>query len=1340
MSDIQRRVEAEGRKIGSSISKASAPNDSHVKQYLKETERYYKDWDKAILKDREVMLSRIKAAELSASKELERITKERAQVEKAAAREAERTAKQVANEKIIAERNAAKEHERLAKGSSSVGGFSDISRANVISDFRKETEALLRLSQQRERLLNKTKGEFGGFVDARKSIPVLKFRQETDALLSLARQREKELAGVTGPSKVGGFSDARNTPVLNTFRQETETLLSLARQREKEMEQVAKEGARRTAVAQKAAQQAAYAGSSQAIYDAAGIKSPVARRMEVSSVKTSQKQMFDDLKAGNITLGQYNVLMGDAQKKLNLIESGNVRARGAFHKATAALASFSFELTGAIYGLTVLGGILAAPAIFGVNFLRRLEDSKMGMASILLSMGSLNGQTLTWSQAMGAANTQMDIMAKESINLAGKLDEFAATYRAILAPGLAAGMNLDQIRKIAIAGTVAVKTIGLDSRQIVQEIRDLVAGGIQAASSTLATSLGLTDRDIKAAKMSSEGLFVFLEKRLAGFVEGAKHRTETLSGKMEQLSEIVTQALGEASQGAFQSFKNVLDDIIKAVAILDKNGQFVAFRPEFVDTLKGYLNVLDTILTTTAKLVKFMWDFKEVLLAVAGTKLVYDMWNAGTKAMLAYKASLVGVIALERARVASAVISGGAISASQRALLLNAGAPLAQVVPALISKLKSVATSSAGRFGIAGIIMYGLYEAADYLGFFDTVESRIKRLKASMGGVADSTLDAKKAAAIKERERIKREGMGVKDVLFYNSKEAMIAEQTRIINEIEIEQRRRNKDSAVKETTDNIQRMDSALTNARTALQNLGSEYVSNADSIGKVSSAYRAYTDLVKETEKVKALPIVGTKEQQDNLRKRVSDYEKLSGQAKTAFELELKTSQLRKRVAEAKDTDSKERAEFELDKHKKLVPLLGAEAELRDMVNSATADADPLYMRLLKTLLSVTQAERKAVEESSISVERRKRATKDLVDFQEYAFKTQLQWNDKLAEAEAKRRVTYQSSKIEQGGWSDTNGIPVRSLDVTLPKVSGLYTSTEQLADNDIDAIRSAFNEDSTKLAFDYIDKANRPGAHITGLQDTLVNEIALLEKKRDLLIDNAKYQYTWEAGAADAFDTYNNAALNSAEHARTVWTTAFKGMEDALVSFVKTGKLDFRSLADSIISDLIRIQIQKTVAGMAGAIFGTTYGAINTTSGNAIGNYGPVQSINAHGNIFNQSGIHAFAKGGAFTNSIVSSPTLFPFAQGTGLMGEAGPEAIMPLTRTTSGDLGVRAVGGGSGGDSTVNNISVSVQVNADGSSKTSVSGTPNGKALGDAVANAVAAELIKHKRPGGLLSGN
>jgi phage-related minor tail protein len=66
------------------------------------------------------------------------------------------------------------------------------------------------------------------------------------------------------------------------------------------------------------------------------------------------------------------------------------------------------------------------------------------------------------------------------------------------------------------------------------------------------------------------------------------------------------------------------------------------------------------------------------------------------------------------------------------------------------------------------------------------------------------------------------------------------------------------------------------------------------------------------------------------------------------------------------------------------------------------------------------------------------------------------------------------------------------------------------------------------------------------------------------------------------------------------------------------------------------------------------------------------------NANGNAFIGGHLIPFANGG-----IVSSPTMFPMARGMGLMGEAGPEAIMPLQRGADGKLGVRAGGGGQGG---------------------------------------------------------
>ena len=157
-------------------------------------------------------------------------------------------------------------------------------------------------------------------------------------------------------------------------------------------------------------------------------------------------------------------------------------------------------------------------------------------------------------------------------------------------------------------------------------------------------------------------------------------------------------------------------------------------------------------------------------------------------------------------------------------------------------------------------------------------------------------------------------------------------------------------------------------------------------------------------------------------------------------------------------------------------------------------------------------------------------------------------------------------------------------------------------------------------------------------------------------------------------------------------------FGAMADAIVQMVTTGKGSFKDLINSMIADLIRFELQQQmmavykgngVGGVKG-IFNmfTGMGRIDNSIANFVNSGASLES--AKGNVFDV-GLMKFAKGGTFTNSIVDSPTMFKFAKGTGLMGEAGPEAIMPLKRDNNGNLGVRSDSGGTKVDVVVNNYS-------------------------------------------------
>lgn len=137
------------------------------------------------------------------------------------------------------------------------------------------------------------------------------------------------------------------------------------------------------------------------------------------------------------------------------------------------------------------------------------------------------------------------------------------------------------------------------------------------------------------------------------------------------------------------------------------------------------------------------------------------------------------------------------------------------------------------------------------------------------------------------------------------------------------------------------------------------------------------------------------------------------------------------------------------------------------------------------------------------------------------------------------------------------------------------------------------------------------------------------------------------------------------------------------------LREGANVFKSFANSVIGSLNRIidrLADRAITGFLDNLIGPTGGFLGSILGSA------------KGNAFGPSGVQQFAKGGAFTNTIVSTPTLFRFANGAALgeMGEAGSEAIMPLKRGPDGSLGVQLHGRAANN----NNVSVNNNYNIGG----------------------------------------
>lgn len=212
----------------------------------------------------------------------------------------------------------------------------------------------------------------------------------------------------------------------------------------------------------------------------------------------------------------------------------------------------------------------------------------------------------------------------------------------------------------------------------------------------------------------------------------------------------------------------------------------------------------------------------------------------------------------------------------------------------------------------------------------------------------------------------------------------------------------------------------------------------------------------------------------------------------------------------------------------------------------------------------------------------------------------------------------------------------------------------------------------------------------------------------------------QADWKNGAMRAFQNFTESADNAAGTAEQMFTAAFNSAGNALATFCTTGKLNFKSFTASLLSDLAKIMSQmammQAVKGI-GSAFGWGSAAAASVTPNADG------------------GVYQSADLSRYSGTVVNRPTFFAFAKGAGVMGEAGPEAILPLRRGADGKLGVVADIGGSG--MVMFAPQYNIEINNDGTN--GQIGPAALKVVYDLGKKAAADFMQQQSRDGGQLSG-
>lgn len=306
----------------------------------------------------------------------------------------------------------------------------------------------------------------------------------------------------------------------------------------------------------------------------------------------------------------------------------------------------------------------------------------------------------------------------------------------------------------------------------------------------------------------------------------------------------------------------------------------------------------------------------------------------------------------------------------------------------------------------------------------------------------------------------------------------------------------------------------------------------------------------------------------------------------------------------------------------------------------------------------------------------------------------------------------------------------------------------------------IVAAKERDKARTGSDSEDEYERMGRRIEehiAMLDAEAAAIGKTDRERDkarttqqllTAAQQADVQVTTEVRAA--IDALSDRYANAADHARKLekaqhdaveaadgFRSATKDVLTGFISDLRQGKSGAEALANALNKIETKI-IDRLVGDLVDGLLGKQGTSAGGLFKGLLGLFGF-----ADGGAFGAGGVQAFAKGGAFTDSIVASPTLFKFANGTGLMGEAGPEAIMPLRRDRNGRLGVAAAGGSAPVSSTSNSYSPTVNMQMAGSSGDPARDHQHADQMKrelKSVLDAHAAEFLRMQmRGGGMLRG-
>lgn len=283
-----------------------------------------------------------------------------------------------------------------------------------------------------------------------------------------------------------------------------------------------------------------------------------------------------------------------ANDQLKKTEGGYSRLFQTFRRIIGAYAAFAaFRFT-----RDQFAGLVGA----GLQFTDTVNESRLGIAGLIQTLGEVRtaqgdlveGQE-RFAAATGLAQDQIFKLRQDSLKTVATFEQLLDTFQVAVGPGLAQGLDLDEVRTLAVQISQAASALSVPQNQLAEEIRSLLSGTIQARTTRIATALGITNENIRNWRQGGQ-LFIELTKRLEGFSEAAeKAARETLGGLRAINTGALQEVLGVASQPLYDELIETLNFTFdKVLTIRDEFGN-IRPNPELVASLQSLFITLSDI-------------------------------------------------------------------------------------------------------------------------------------------------------------------------------------------------------------------------------------------------------------------------------------------------------------------------------------------------------------------------------------------------------------------------------------------------------------------------------------------------------------------------------------------------------------------------------------------------------------------------------------------------------------------------------------------------------------------------------------------------------------------------